>query len=309
MFQTLETQTPTHYGRYQSTQLTLVKSQSCSPRPCGPRGGRIPDDPRAGRPIEWLQDKLRVEFIAGSEVMEISLIGSDPEEVAGIVNAVKKAYMDEVVNVDLKRRTERFEQLKKIRDKYTQMLKKRRDTLRKLAETVGSDDRETLAFGSSMRWSTCTISRRSSLEIQSQRRQARGLLKTDPRDDETSDWRAEPASPSEEAIDRMVEQHPAILALVESSLSGRSDWLSRGPRSSRLSRKPDAEPSIDSPEGRVKGVSRLLARRRKEVRPEVIRLARREANVDEDAEARDLEPELAMLADLKRQLDDEIKSI
>ena len=53
-----------------------------------------------------LQEKLRVEFVSGSEVMEISLSGRDPEEIAGIVNAVKKAYMDEVVNVALTRRTE-----------------------------------------------------------------------------------------------------------------------------------------------------------------------------------------------------------
>ena len=51
-------------------------------------------------PVEWLQEKLKVEFISGSEVMEIALAGSDPEELAAIVNAVKNAYMDEVVNVD-----------------------------------------------------------------------------------------------------------------------------------------------------------------------------------------------------------------
>ncbi len=50
-------------------------------------------------PIEWLQQNLKVEFIANSELMEISLIGEDPQELAGIVNAVKKAYIEEVVNV------------------------------------------------------------------------------------------------------------------------------------------------------------------------------------------------------------------
>ena len=78
--------------------------------------------------------------------MEISLSGDNPEEIAGIVNAVKKAYMDEVVNVDIKRRADRHDQLKKIKDDYGELLKERRENLRKLAETVGSDDRETLAL-------------------------------------------------------------------------------------------------------------------------------------------------------------------
>ena len=38
-----------------------------------------------------------------------------PQEIAGIVNAVKKAYIDEVVNVDTKQRADRHEQLKKLK--------------------------------------------------------------------------------------------------------------------------------------------------------------------------------------------------
>ena len=70
---------------------------------------------------------LKVEFVAGSEVMEISLSGDDPEEIAGIVNAVKKAYMDEVVNVDTNRRKARHDQLKAIKENYTEILKERRE--------------------------------------------------------------------------------------------------------------------------------------------------------------------------------------
>ncbi len=38
--------------------------------------------------------------------MEISLSGDNPKELAGIVNAVKKAYIDEVVDYDTKVRAE-----------------------------------------------------------------------------------------------------------------------------------------------------------------------------------------------------------
>ena len=77
--------------------------------------------------------------------MEISLSGRIPEEIAGIVNAVKQAYIDQVVNVNLKRRVDRFDQLKKIKEQYTELLKKRRETMRKLAYSVEPNDQLTLA--------------------------------------------------------------------------------------------------------------------------------------------------------------------
>ena len=89
-------------------------------------------------PIGWLQENLKVGFINGSEVMEISLTGDDPREVAGVVNAVKKSYVDEIVDVDTKRRADRHQQLKKLKATYGKVLKEKRETLRKLAESVGT---------------------------------------------------------------------------------------------------------------------------------------------------------------------------
>ena len=148
LFQTAETEAGgEEYKRYQSTQMTLVKSQMVLKTALQDK--EVSEYPMIREqidPIAWLQENLIVEFIAASEVMEISLSGDDPQELAGIVNAIKKAYMDEVVNVDIKRRADRHRQLRKTKDRYTEMLKERRETLRKLAETVGSDDRQTLAL-------------------------------------------------------------------------------------------------------------------------------------------------------------------
>jgi uncharacterized protein involved in exopolysaccharide biosynthesis len=87
-------------------------------------------------PIMWLQDNLNVEFVPGTEVMEISLRGDNPKELAGVVNAVKKAYMDEVVNVDARRRADRHAQLKKIKQNYTAALNERRSIARELSENA-----------------------------------------------------------------------------------------------------------------------------------------------------------------------------
>jgi hypothetical protein len=69
--------------------------------------------------------------VPDTEIMEISLSGSDPEQ-AGIVNAIKNAYFEEVVNIELRRRSDRHAKLKRIKQTYADMLKERRDTIRKL---------------------------------------------------------------------------------------------------------------------------------------------------------------------------------
>ena len=149
LFSTVESQNAGagDYVRYQSTQKTLVKSQLVI--------GAALRYPKVNKcqmihglvdPVEWLQQKLGVEFLGGSEVMEISLAGSEPEDLAIIVNAVKQAYMDEVVNVDARRRAERHDQLQKLKETYADHLKQKRDQLRKLTEIVGPDDQATLVL-------------------------------------------------------------------------------------------------------------------------------------------------------------------
>ena len=139
------------YYRFQRTQMTLIRDRWVL------RGGA---DPKVANcrmllkqvdPLQWLADKLKVEFVDGGEVMEISLAGDDPQELVSIVNAVKKSYMDEVVNVDAKRRRARHDYLKKLRQTYADRLKVKRETMRKKAETIGSEDRQAQSPGATVR--------------------------------------------------------------------------------------------------------------------------------------------------------------
>jgi capsular exopolysaccharide synthesis family protein len=257
-------------------------------------------------PIEWLQEKLKVDFVAGSEVMEISLAGSRPEEVAGLVNAVKAAYMDEVVNRDLKRRTERFDRLKKIKDNYADLLRTRRETMRKLAESVGSNDRETLALRQQYAMEHLHYLQKELIDIQSQKRKIEAQLEQlRPGEGEAS----EPVLSSEHEIDQLIDQHPAVVGLAEMLARRQQQLDTQRANLRRMSRNPAAEPSVRVLGSTVDGLRQALARRRKEVRPEVIRQVRWQRSADDDSKGQDLRRELAMLADLERRLDAEIKSI
>ena len=98
------------------------------------------------RPADWLAENLQAQFLQGTEVLQISLDGKYPEELARLVNAVTNTYIEEVANGDLKRRVQRRELLKKLSNTKFAELKSRRDALRTLAQKAGSDDRQTLVL-------------------------------------------------------------------------------------------------------------------------------------------------------------------
>lgn len=51
-------------------------------------------------PVGWLRNRLSVSFPGNTEILEIAMKGEEPRELVTIVNAVKDAYMDEVVSRD-----------------------------------------------------------------------------------------------------------------------------------------------------------------------------------------------------------------
>jgi uncharacterized protein involved in exopolysaccharide biosynthesis len=65
--------------------------------------------------IHWLPDAIHVDFPSkNAGVMVVSTTEPDPQDAAAIVNAVVKAYMNEVVAADRQKREMRLRELQKI---------------------------------------------------------------------------------------------------------------------------------------------------------------------------------------------------
>jgi succinoglycan biosynthesis transport protein ExoP len=133
------------FTTYQQTQATLIKSRFVLGAAL-----RHPDIARLrcvveqDDPVAWLAEKLSISFTG--EVMSVGLQLDDRQAVVKLINAVTDAYLNEVVNVERNRRMERHSKLRELYADYTKSLNNRRETLRKLAEAAGSNDKETLAF-------------------------------------------------------------------------------------------------------------------------------------------------------------------
>jgi polysaccharide biosynthesis transport protein len=173
LFTTMDTKQQVDCGRYQKTQVAWIKSRvvlnAALQRP-GIKQYKMVRE--RGDPARWLQGDLDVNCVENSELLEISLQGESPDEVAGLVNAVKDAYLEEVVNIEHKRRQDRYGMLRKLKDQYVETLKSKRQGLKKLAEAVGSNDRETVALKQQFAIQHLATVEQELLEVQSQKRKA-----------------------------------------------------------------------------------------------------------------------------------------
>lgn len=94
-------------------------------------------------PTTWLRRFVDVTNPKDTGILQIALApgsGASDADQAAIVNAVKQAYFDEVVNADARLRAERHTMLKTIYDRYKENLGQRREVLHKLSWAVGRDE-------------------------------------------------------------------------------------------------------------------------------------------------------------------------
>jgi hypothetical protein len=133
-----------NYQRYIETQCVLIKSGLVINSALQQREiAQLPAIKNQADPISWLEQVVKVTRLKDTELLQVELAersGASGKDQAAIVNAVVRAYMEQVVNLDIKRRADRHGKLKKIRQTYAEILKERRETARKLSESLASGE-------------------------------------------------------------------------------------------------------------------------------------------------------------------------
>jgi len=95
-------------------------------------------------PVDWLAQRLHVDFPSDGEVMRVRLSGIDREDAAPVLQAVIDAYLNEVVDVERIQQRQRLNELDRVyAEKETELREKLRDTIQ-LREQLGiaEDGRE-----------------------------------------------------------------------------------------------------------------------------------------------------------------------
>jgi succinoglycan biosynthesis transport protein ExoP len=99
----------TEFATYIKTNAGLIKNEFVLNRALsleidGQRIGDLPTIKEQKNPFQFLEDELLVSTQDGSELIRLTLKGHNPEDVRRIVNAVQTAFMEEVIEKEIKER-------------------------------------------------------------------------------------------------------------------------------------------------------------------------------------------------------------
>jgi capsular exopolysaccharide synthesis family protein len=318
MFRTVDTQNMNggdEYNRYQKTQMAWVKSRLVLNAALSQKGsGGIPvkqfkmireKEPDA---VRWLQENIDVHFEPGSELLNICLSGDYPQEVSDLVNAVKNAYLEEVVNVDQKHRSEHLDTLRKLKENYANTLKSERQTLKKLAEQAGSDDRQTLALKQQFAMEHLDHVKKELLEIQSQKRKAQAELRQQQQQLENVQETA-PASIPEAELSQAIEQDPSVAELRNQLAMTQSKLDLATARARRVARNLSSEPGLRYLRDQVEMLRKSLAKERGAARVAVRKQLENQDTGKKEGHGGQLQQQIALLEDLEQRVSAQIDQL
>jgi polysaccharide biosynthesis transport protein len=308
MFKTIDAETEREESqRYQRRQLVQLKSRLVINSALQQPGiGELTMIREQERPADWLAENLQAQFLAGTEVLQISLDGMDPQELALLVNTVTNTYIEEVADGDRKKRKARLELLGKLKDSKFAELKSRKDALRTLAQAAGSDDRQTLVLKQQYAIELGTDVRKNLRDIQYQKRKLEAMLKI--RRPEALHETAAPIVSNGE-VARLIEQDPEVIDL-KARLAAASERLdSEKTYTGHVARNSGMNPALKTLRDEVELIKKQLQRKRMEIRPFVIQqLQNPQDDGHRSVNGESLEQQLAVATELEASLQEEIKN-
>jgi succinoglycan biosynthesis transport protein ExoP len=285
---------------YFQNQLALIRSRlvlNAALRQ--PDVAKLPRVRQQTDPVEWLSKQIQASF--EGDLFRISVRGDNPKELAILANALTEAYFREVVDAERTERLDRFNKLKEIYTKYQDTLQDKRQRLRKLAETAGSADKDTLAYKNQFAIERHGATERELREYQSELRrvqiEARILEAGQPPAD------SEPAIPSA-TIDAYVNQDSEVKQLID-----QVDGLNSRMVEARRRNRSLGDPIFQKLRADLEAATRKLAQRRVGVRPRIVTQLRAAGRGPQEADLPVLRKRIEILKELIAVVGDEAKQL
>jgi capsular exopolysaccharide synthesis family protein len=245
-------------------------------------------------PVAWLEKHIQADYAMAPEIFRIALTGEHPEDLKKLVTEVREAYVKEIADKEHEKRFKRLDQLKQLFDKFDTQLQQKREKLRKMAESLGSNNSKWLVLQQQYALTQLNSVQSELISYQTQLRRASVRMKI--RQDKMTDLDKEeiPAVYVDEALnnDELVRSHLKTLKQLDRQLAQMRENL----------HQPDADQGYQKRVALVAETKKALEDRRKELRPKIKARLREEAKNNLLAgDAKDSE-EFAELTRLEKEL-------
>jgi capsular exopolysaccharide synthesis family protein len=290
------------FQSYQRTQIALVKSRLVLNAAL-----RHPDvaDFAVVReqvdPVAWLQKELLVDFSIAPEIMRIALTGDRAEELKVLVDKVTRAYLDEIVNKENNQRRDRLEKLKEISERYEESLRRKRRTVRQLAEAVGTGDPHTLALKQRFAQEQLAATEKELLQLESELRK----LKIDLAARAAREKTVEGAIVPQTVIDDLLQQDES----VRKYQARKSQLQQQLDETLRVVVRGEADPTVQRYRAELAANESQLNARIKQLQPLLKEQLRERAQKELQAEVANTRERIALLEELKKTLSRDVSRL
>jgi capsular exopolysaccharide synthesis family protein len=249
-------------------------------------------------PIAFLDEELKIDFKDGDEIVNIQMLGMDPEAVKTVVNAVREEYFTEVVDRDRKARGERKKVLEEAVNGQRTQFQQHLRQLNEMANSLGmTANGQPLPKGAGP-VSVAGEKMRHLAEAQRDRLKAQSLLKVH----EARGKNLATMTISEAELDQAVEQDQEV-RFLQVRLDRQKEIIKGYEEGS------PNDPSLPGLRQRRESLKAKLEARRDEVRKAFADGTRRKAKADYDAALEQYKTDLVAATEQEEALKAEIKKL
>lgn len=159
-------ETEQNFDTYRQTQMAMIQSRFVLNAALRRPGiSELKTIRSLTYPLEWLEENIVVGTYNSPEILKISLAGSDPEDITKLVNAVKDAYLDEVVLADRKQRISRLNELQRLHSETEEKVRQKEQRVESLAKELGTGDSQALSIKHQMALEQISLLRREHARV------------------------------------------------------------------------------------------------------------------------------------------------
>jgi succinoglycan biosynthesis transport protein ExoP len=287
---------------YQATQLALIKSRlvlnAALNRPEVASLASLGNE--GGDPIEWLEKQIKAELPTNSELLQVSISGEHPKDLAPLVNSVADAYMEEIVTKEYSERRTRCNRMKEFLDAYQETLSEKRSKRRALAESVGSDNRQTIALRQQAVFEELATAKKELTRAQAELRRDRvevAVLES------VEEARGEPEI-SDAVVTERLDKDPEI-SQIKTQIAEYQRRIYR----LRAAVRSESDPSLQRLRKEVAYQQRLLAEARARLLPTIVQQLQEMGRGEQSTRLVELRTQIKILADYEKVLNGEVERL
>jgi polysaccharide biosynthesis transport protein len=251
------------FGSYQRNQVALIRSRLVLKRALdNPKVKDLELVKAQEDPVAWLERAIQVDFGTAPEILRIGLTGENKEELIPIVDAVRDAYVKDIVNKEYNQRSSRLGKLKALYDEQTDRLKKKRIVYDQMSESIGTKNEKTQEWLYTLGVTTISSLQSDILRIETEKIKAKAELSMEQKKEAIV---AGGAPVPDDMLDQYVQADPTVAILQREKAKLEKDIM----LIEENVRDPENEPVLKKNKKRLEQNKKELESFRVKLRPQM----------------------------------------